>query len=157
MIMSDIPLLRGAATSKMRGNFVLLRADSLRLLLPQQDVSSTEYIDSAPASTSEAGIFSYSEADTTRKVVALSDQMYALARFPADRFLLTQLAKDGQALSFAWNEVRVLIDAELEQHSLPTVMQGPDALVDSYLELDGELVFCMSAQRLVSYAITGKG
>jgi hypothetical protein len=156
--MSDIPLLRGAASSKMRGNFVLLRADSLRLLLPQQDVSSTEYIDSAPLSTAEAGIFSYSEADnTTRKVVALSDQMYALARFPADRFLLTQLAKDGQALSFAWNEVRVLIDAELEQHSLPAVMQGPDALVDSYLELDGELVFCMSAQRLVSYAITGQG
>jgi len=30
-------------------------------------------------------------------------------------------------------------------------------LVDSYLELDGELVFCMSAQRLVSYAITGQG
>ena len=156
--MSDIPLLRGAASSKMRGNFVLLRADSLRLLLPQQDVNSTEYIDSAPLGTPEAGIFSYSETDnTTRKVVALSDQMYALARFPADRFLLTQLAKDGQALSFAWNEVRVLIDAELEQHSLPAVMQGPDALVDSYLELDGELVFCMSAQRLVSYAITGQG
>jgi hypothetical protein len=156
--MSDIPLLRGAASSKMRGNFVLLRADSLRLLLPQADINSTEYIDSAPVGTAEAGIFSYSEADNAaRKVVALSDQMYALAKFPADRFLLTQLAKDGQVLSFAWNEVRVLIDAEVEQHSLPAVMQGPDALVDSYLELDGELVFCMSAQRLVSYAMTGQG
>ena len=58
--MSDIPLLRGAASSKMRGNFVLLRADALRLLLPQQDVSSTEYIDSAPIGTSAAGVFSWS-------------------------------------------------------------------------------------------------
>ena len=90
--MSDIPFLRGAASSRMRGNFVMLRADTLRLLLPQQDVSSTEYIDRMPSGTAAAGIFSHSEADSAaRNVVALSDQMHALATFPGDRFLLTRL------------------------------------------------------------------
>jgi hypothetical protein len=156
--MSDIPLLRGAASSKMRGNFVLLRADTLRLLLPQKDISSTEYIETTPSDTAAAGIFSYGEADNAaRNVVALSDQMHALAAFPGDRFLLTQLADDQNELSFAWNEVRVLIDTELEQHALPIVMQGPNAMIDSYLELDGELVFCISAQHLVSQVLHSQG
>jgi hypothetical protein len=156
--MKTIPLLNGAASARMRGNFVLLRADSLRLLLPQQDMSSTEYIDSTPLATAEPGIFTYAEAGSTpRKVVALSEEMQALAKFPADRFLLTQLADDQTALSFAWNEVRVLIDAELEQHALPAVMQGPGALIDSYVELDGEPVFCMSAPRVVSQTVASQG
>jgi hypothetical protein len=152
--MNAIPMSRGAASSRMRGNFVLLRADSLRLLLPQQDVSSTEYIESTPISTPQPGIFSSKEdVNSGHRVLALSDQMHALATFPNDRFLLTQLANDQDDFSFAWNEVRVLIDAELEQYALPAVMQGPDALIDSYIELDGELVFCLSAQRLVSHAV----
>jgi hypothetical protein len=156
--MITIPLLKGAATSRMRGNFVLLRADSLRVLLPQQDLSSTEYIDSAPSDTSEPCIFSYSEAGSEpRKVVAVSGQMQPLERFPGDRFLLTQLVDEEHTLSFAWNEMRVLIDVELEQHALPAVMQGSGALIDSYVELDGELVFCMSAQRMISQALATRG
>jgi hypothetical protein len=156
--MDTIPLLNGASSARMRGNFVLLRADSLRLLLLQQDMTGTEYIDSTPSATSEAGIFTYAEAgSTTRKVVALSAQMQALEKFPCDRFLLTQLANDQEALSFAWNEIRVLIDAELEQHALPAVMQGVGVLVDSYVELDGEVVFCMSAKSVVSRAVATLG
>jgi hypothetical protein len=156
--MNTIPLLNGAESARMRGNFVLLRADSLRLLLPQQDMSSTEYIDSTPLATTEECIFSYAESGgTPRKVMALSAQMQPLATFPGDRFLLTQLADEQHTLSFAWNEMRVLIDAELEQHALPAVMQGSGALIDSYIELDGELVFCMSAQRLVSQAVSSQG
>lgn len=156
--MNTIPLLNGAESARMRGNFVLLRADSLRLLLPQQDMSSTEYIDSTPLATSEACIFTYAEAGSTpRKVIALSEQMQPLASFPGDRFLLTQLVDEQHTLSFAWNEMRVLIDAELEQHALPAVMQGSGALIDSYVELGGELVFCMSAQHIVSQALASQG
>jgi hypothetical protein len=156
--MNTIPLLNGAVSSRMRGNFVLLRADSLRLLLPQQDMSSTEYIDSTPLTTGDAGIFTYTESGgTPRKVVALSSDMQALATFPGDRILLTQLSDDQNSLSFAWNEMRVLIDAELEQRALPAVMQGARALIDSYVELDGELVFCMSSQIMVSQALASRG
>jgi hypothetical protein len=153
--MDTIPKLAGGESSKLRGNFVVLRADSLRLLLPQEDVSSTDYIEGAPLATSITGIFSSAaEADSSRKVLALSGQMTPLATFPGDRFLRTQLA-DESDVSFAWNEVRVLIGAEFERQALPEVMRGVDAPVDSYVELDGELVFCTSSQRLVSYAISG--
>lgn len=151
-------MLKGATSSGMRGNFVLLRADSLRLLLPQQDLSSTEYIDSAPAATTEACVFSYaSQGAEPRKVIALSEQMQALDQFPANRFLLTQLADEQHTLSFAWNEMRVLIDVEVQQRALPTVMQGPQALIDSYVELDGEPVFCMSAKSMLARAFAGQG
>jgi hypothetical protein len=152
--MTAVLALRGATSSRMRGNFVLLRADSLRLLLPQQDVISTEYIESTPSATSEPGIFTHAEdAGMQRKVLAFSGEMHAMTIFPSDRILLTQLADDQHDISFAWSEVRVLIDTELERHALPVVMQGPAAMVDSYLELDGELVFVSNAQQLISHAI----
>jgi hypothetical protein len=149
--MSAIPKLNGASASKMRGNFVLLRADSMRILLPQQDVSSTDYMDSKPSTTSNAGIFDYTDGDgTPHKVVALSDQMNALTTFPDGRFLLTQMSSRNYQLSFAWSEVRVLIEAEFESTPLPEVMRGPGTLLDSYVELDGELVFCIDARRVLS-------
>jgi hypothetical protein len=152
--MNTMAQLAGATSPRMRGNFVMLRADAMRLLLPQQEVSSTEYIDSTPSTTAEAGIFVCANGDDQqRKVMALSDHLNALTSFPAGRFLLTQLSDVNNALSFAWNEVRVLINADLESHPLPAVMQGPGTLVDSYIELDGELVFCMDARRLLSHTM----
>jgi len=149
--MNTVTQLAGATSPRMRGNFVMLRADAMRLLLPQQEVLSTEYIDSTPASTAEAGIFVCADGDKQqRKVIALSDHLNALTFFPDGRFLLTQLSDENNELSFAWSEVRVLIDADLEPHALPSVMQGPGTLVDTYVELDGELVFCMDARRLLS-------
>lgn len=141
-------------TVKMRGDFVLLRADALRLLLPQREVATTEYIEQAPVSTSEAGRFTLPDASgTPQPVWALSEHMHPLDRFPADRFLLTRLSGEGPAVSLAWNEVRVLIDTELEFHALPAVMQGAGDLIDAYVELDGALAFCTTAQRLLPEAL----
>jgi hypothetical protein len=149
--MNTIALSTGATSSRLRGNFVMLRADSMRLLLPQQAVSSTDYINTTPATTFEAGIFAFVDGDEPqRKLVALSDQLITLTSFPVGRFLLTQLSAENNELSFAWNEIRVLIDADLESHALPAVMQGPGTLVDTYVELDGELVFCMDARGVLA-------
>lgn len=141
-------------TVTMRGDFVVLRADALRLLLPQRDVAATEYIEQAPVSTEVAGRFVLPDAGgTPRPLWALSEQLRPLDRFPADRFLLTRLNGAGPAVALAWNEVRVLIDTELEFHALPTVMQGAGGLIDAYVELDGELAFCTSARRVLPEAL----
>jgi len=141
-------------TAKIRGDFVLLRADALRLLLPQREVATTEYLEQVPVSTSEAGRFTLSDANgTLQPVWALSEHMRPLHRFPADRFLLTRLSGGSPAVSLAWNEVRVLIDTELEFHALPAVMQGAGDLIDAYVELDGALAFCTTAQRLLPAAL----
>lgn len=144
----SVPSRTGQArTMKMRGDFVLLRADSLCLLIPQRDVSSTEYIDQAPVATAEPGIFVLGDGQSTAQ--ALSEQMARLDRFPPDRFVLTRFTGPRQGTALAWTEVHVLIDAELEFHALPAVMQGGGGLIDAYVEIDRELAFCTTAQRML--------
>lgn len=143
-----------ATKMKMRGDFVLLRADGLRLLLPQREVVSTEYRDRAPAATAQAGIFALEDAHgMPQPVAALSDRMALMDPFPQDRFVLTRFAVPGQATALAWNDVRVLIDTELEFHALPAVMQDGAGLVDAYVEIDHELAFCTTAQRMLPEAL----
>ena len=48
---------------RLRGNFVLLRADTLRLLLPQHEVGAAEYIEGAPGPGSAGGLFEYGDGD----------------------------------------------------------------------------------------------
>ena len=152
--------MRPDASNHLRrasGNFVLLRADSLRLLLPQQDVGAAEYIERQPRSTDVPNLFEYGEGDGLRHVIALSEQMRALATFPGGRFVITKLAADDAELSFAWNEVRVLIDADFERHALPAAMQVPGAPIEAYVERDGELVLCTTAAHVISYAAATMG
>lgn len=142
-----------AGAGRIRGNFVLLRADSLRLLLPQQDVGAAAYVEHEPRATEQPGMYEHGEGDDLRLVVALSDRMRPLARFPVDRFVLASLEADDAGLSFAWNEVQVLIDAEFERHELPTALRVPGAPIDAYMERDGEVVLCTTAERVLAYAL----
>lgn len=134
------------------GNFVMLRADNLRLLLPQQDVGAAEYIEQAPGAQPEPGWFECGSGQTARQVIALSGQMAPLAAFPADRFLLTRLNVDGSDLYFAWNEVRVLIATELQPSRLPPAMRTADGPITSYVQRDGEVLLCSTAGQVMAYA-----
>lgn len=135
---------------KMRGDFVLLRADDLRLLLPQKDVSSTDYIEHTPEPSNTHGVYLLRNPDgTEHQVIALSGSMGMLGSYPSERFLLTRHGDASQDFSLAWSDVQVLIDTELEFHALPAVMQRDGALIDAYVKIDGELVFCTTAPRLL--------
>lgn len=138
---------------QVRGDFVLLRAGSLRLLLPQHDVHATEYMEQAPDPIGIPGIFSLGEADgEAHLVAALSETMRMLSEIPTDRFLLTRFDGERRHFSLAWSEVRVLIDTALELRPLPAIMQGKAGLIDAYVELDGELAFCTTAHRVLAEA-----
>lgn len=136
---------------RMRGNYVLLRADSLRLLMPQRELGSTEFREHLPTATEVPGVFTLIDARGSPSTVqALSEQLRPLERFPQDRVLLTRFAAAGSGCALAWNEVRVLIDTELEFHALPEIMQGEEGMIDAYVEIDHELAFCTTAQRLLT-------
>ena len=137
-------------TDKLHGNYVLLRADSLRLLLPQSDVGATEHIGTAPQPTDDAGMFMQGEGDAARAVVALSAEMRAALAFPPERFLLTPLRSHWGELAFVWDEVRILISPRLERQALPAAMRLENAPIDAYVELDGELAFCTTAERVMA-------
>lgn len=136
-----------------RGNFVVLRAGGLRLLLPHEDVGAAEYIEGVPAATAQPGRFELDVLGELRSIVALSEQLRALETFPAGRFVLTRLHAGGGELSFAWDEVRVLIDAVLEPLPLPPAMRSPQGPIDGYVRLDGKLLLCATAPRVLAYAV----
>lgn len=133
-----------------RGNFVVLRAGTLRLLLPHEDVGAAEHLGEAPAGPAQAGIFELEVLGERRAVVALSEQLRPLERFPGGRFVLARL--HGGEASFAWDEVRVLIDAAVDPRPLPPAMRSAGGPIDGYVQLGGELLLCATAPRVLAYA-----
>lgn len=143
-----------AGATTLRGNFVMLRADTLRLLLPQREVGAAEYIEGVPPGGA-GGLFEFGEG--RQPLAALSSRMELLAQWPPGRFVVTRLAAGDAELCFAWNEARVLIDAELERRPLPPAMQVPGAPIDGYVEHEGELLFCTSAHHVIEAACAAGG
>jgi len=144
-----LPASRAAA----RGNYVLLRADTLRLLLPQDEVGAVEYLEARPRPCAQAGLFDLPQGDGVRSVAALSHQMTLLPTFPDDRFLVTPLAGAGDGIVWSWNEVKVLFDVTLQPQMLPAVLRGPNMPVDEYVEADDGIAYLCSAQRLRAFAL----
>lgn len=143
-----------ASPATLRGNYVLLRADTLRLLLPQHEVGAAEYLEGALEATGIAGLLQYAGGQKRARFAALSARMTLLSACPADRFVITPLGEPDNDLGWCWNEVKVLIDVELHPQPLPTVLIAPNTPVDRFVEHDGEIAFLSSAQRLLTYALT---
>lgn len=137
----------------LRGNFVLLRADTLRLLLPQEEVGAAEYLDSRPQATAEPGLLRLTGEGQERCFAALSAQMTLLPQCPDERFVVATLGHGSEKLGWCWDELQVLIDVVVQPHPLPTVLVAPHTPVDCYALHDGELTFLCSADRLTEFAL----
>ena len=145
-----------ASTPALRGNYVLLRADSLRLLLPQHEVGAAEYLASPLQASDAAGILRQADDPAHRRFAALSAQMTLLPQCPVNRFVLTTLGDDDDDLGWCWNDIKVLIDIELRPQSVPAVLMAPYTPVDCFVDHDGEIAFLSTAQRLRTYAFTSR-
>lgn len=139
----------------LRGNFVLLRADTLRLLFRQDEVGNAEHLASTLAPTEEPGLFLDSAGQSGRRFAALSARMTLLAACPADRFVVAPLGCGNAAynLGWCWNEIRVLIDVELQPQRLPAVLCAPNTPVEHYVNYGSEIAYLCSAERLHAYAL----
>jgi len=135
-----------------RGNFVLLRADALWLLLPQQEVGAVEYLEAPPdGSLAKPGLFIQQRTEGPRQLAALSSRMTLLDAFPADRTLVTALR--GTPIAWCWSEIKVLIDVSVQPRSMPRVLRTPAAPVQEFVEHDDGLAFICDAQALCTYAV----
>ncbi len=139
------------APSVTRGNYVLLTADTLHLLVAQEEVGPTEHLECALDACEETGLLKYPGNDDERRFAALSGGMTLLPHCPPRRFLATSVGKEG--LHWCWDEIQILIDVELELHPLPRVLHSPNTPVDQYVEFDGKVAFLCSAERLSSFAL----
>jgi hypothetical protein len=138
-------------TAPRKGNFVLLTAGNLQLLLPQEDVGVADYLAEPPEPTEQPGVFAMHVDDegVTHYVAALSPRMTLLAALPPERFLLTMFpAQPG--VWMCWDDVNILIDTEITPHALPPAMIGPDSPLTAYVELGDKLAFLCSAERLLA-------
>lgn len=142
---------------RLKGNFVLLKAGRLQLLLPQHDVGAAEYLSATPQPTAQAGLFELPADDTagSRFVAALSPQMGLLEQLPPGRFLLTSFPSQA-GVWMCWDDVKVLIDAEIVPRALPPAMLGAGAPLTEYVEFGDEVAFCCSAERLLAQAFPAR-
>jgi hypothetical protein len=143
-----------ATTGTLRGNFVLLRADKLRLLLPQEQVGEASYLEEPPEPTELPGVFLRASEAGDDLIVALSSRMRPMQSFPQDRFFITKISAPQGEVAFGWSDVQVLIDAELRAQRLPAPLDWEHGPLRSFVEIDGEVVFCCDAQRLTDSAFT---
>jgi len=139
-----------------RGNYVLLTADSLNLLLPQHEVGATEYLEGTLEASDQPGLLQLSGASGERRFVALSAQMTPLPLCPSDRFLVVTLLDEQDGLGWCWNEQRVLINAQLQPQPIPAVLLTPDTPVSHYVDLEGKPAFLCNAQRLRAFALAAR-
>jgi len=135
-----------------RGNFVLLRADALWLLLPQHEVGAIQYLDAPPEATgAESGLHRQQLADGPRQLAALSSHMTLLHAFPTDRVLVTALV--GTPIAWCWSEIKVLIDTSVQALSIPHVLHAPGIPVREFVEHDAGIAFVCDAQALCAFAV----
>lgn len=145
-----------ATGATLRGNFIMLRADSLRLVLPQRDVLSTDYLASSPvAFGSEHGLLHIPQANDAVVYMAISAEMRLLDACPPDRFVTTTI--QGLDVRWCWSEVRVLIDAQLHPQPLPPVMLTPFTPVREMVSLGDVWAFMCSADALQQFVLSQKG
>lgn len=135
------------------GDYVLLRADTLRLLLPRHEVGTAEHSGTPLRPCPETGLLRPADGSSARRFAALSDRMTLLPHCPVDRFVVTALGAEGDNLGWCWNEVRMLIDVELQLRPLPTVLLARNTPVEQYVEHAGEIAFLCSAHRLREFAL----
>lgn len=150
------PTIASTASRELRGNFVLLRADTLRLLLPQTDVGAAAYLDQTPRATDMPGLFEHRGEAGGQAVLALSAHMVPLAQYPQDRFFVTPIATPLGDIGFGWSEVTVLIDAQLQPQALPTALVAEHAPLKEFVEIDGHVVFCCDAEHVAEYALANR-
>lgn len=137
----------------LQGDFVLLRAGALRLLLPREEVGAAEYLETRPEPRpGEPLLLQPGDADG-RPFAALSERMTLLPDCPADRFVVTTFTEDALGIGWCWDEMRVLIAAELRPQALPPALASAGSPVDGYVEHDGGIAWLAQAGRLAAFAL----
>ena len=144
------------SSDPIRGNYVLLRADGLRLVLPQRDIRSTDYMMSRPVRMDgENGLLHVPGSTDAAVYVAVSAGMQLLEECPADRFISTVL--QGLDVHWCWSDVRVLLNAELHPLPLPVSLIAPGTPVREVVAVGGEWAYLCSAEILQQFALSPEG
>lgn len=136
-----------------RCNYVLLRAGTLRLLLPQQDVGEVEHLNAELCASDEPSQLKLRNSESMRKFIVPSEHLEPLPQRPSSRFIVTQIGTDD--LGWCWDELRILLAPTLEVQSLPNILRAEETPFSEYVELDGNLAYLCTASQLRAATLGG--
>lgn len=137
-----------AQTTSTEHGAVLLRADKLRLLVPQAEIGEIEHLDTLPTQSGLPGFLTVPGQDDVCYIV-LAQDFTLLDTCPDDRFITTKIVTaEGITTQWCWSEARTLPDFALEIRKLPEVLLNAASPVRQYTLLDGQPVFVCTAQTL---------
>lgn len=140
-------------TPTEQSQYVLLRADALRLLIPQEEIGAIGHLDSLPEPSGMPGLLAVPGEDSTCYVV-LSEDFRLLEHCPDDRFVTTLIhMEDGMDTNWCWSEARVLLDFEPQVHEVPEVLLTEGSPLRRYTIMDEQPVFVCSVETLQQLAL----
>ncbi|WP_226986065.1 hypothetical protein [Ramlibacter tataouinensis] len=137
-----------------QGAWVMLRAGSLRLLLPHGELGEASYLEVRPQPGAVPGLLE-EPTPGTRRFVALSEDMKPLPQCPSGRFVATAFAGDRDGLLWCWDEVQMMNGAQLKARPVPAVLRTGSTPVTHFVEQADGLAYLCSAARLRAFALEG--
>lgn len=142
---------------QQQGDYVLLRADNLRLILPQEEVGAAEYIPKGLRPPDDLGLMGHeSEEYATAFYIALDADFRPITQdIPRDRYLATLLGK-RENLYWCWSDVDVLIDFSFNPLPMPEVLQARHPLLKGYIIFEEQPVFICDAEAVINFALGNK-
>ncbi|HVZ46059.1 MAG TPA: hypothetical protein VHA82_19785 [Ramlibacter sp.] len=124
----------------LHGDFVLLRAGRLALVVPQREVGEARHLGTCPARGDG-------------RFAALSEAMTLMRACPPGRFVAAAFAGDDTGVLWCWDELRVLIGARLQAKEIPGMLLAANAPVARYVELDGDVAYLCCARDIARFAM----
>lgn len=139
-------------SDNLQGDYIFVRADSLCLLFPLNEVDSTSYFGaehSLPNNTPTHNISPDDEKKVTH--LAISATMELLPKITSKRFILTRFKNTD--FHWCWDEMIVLTDISRPTYPIPVNFLQPHAPTKSIVMIDKKPVFVCSSASFISYVL----
>ncbi len=141
-------------TERLQGDYVLLRADNLNLLVSQETLTDIHYLHDRRMIASQCithpqqlmRIIADAESSQTPTFTALSASLTLLPEIPQSRFVATEHSM-APGVQWCWNDVRLLNKVSLPLSSIPMLLKTDISPVQAVVTLDNaeHVFFCQFA------------
>ncbi len=145
-------------TQRLRGDYVLLRTDSLYLLAPQKNMASIKHLkdkDTANLhclSDSAQLLSAINDNDNQQPVfAALSDKLALTNSIPRNRYVVTTHKKTAD-IRWCWSEVQLLSNVDMPLTPMPALLCLALTPISAIVTLaNGEQAFVCNFEHLLDY------
>lgn len=144
------------AANQVKGDFVFLRADGLKLLFPLDDVAHTAYLGketNTPIGSSHLVMDTAKENDITNDL-AISETLQLLPELPKDRFILVQMK--GIDVRLCWSEMSIMTNRQLTVEWIPLQFLQEGAPLRALVMIDEQPVFFCDTAVFLAYLFPKK-